>query len=240
MSAPLIEARGLEFRFGARRVLRGAGLALRSGESMALFGPNGAGKTTLLRVLASLLEPLEGEIRIEGDRLDGGEARRRWRGRIGFLSHHTMLYDRLTGRENLLFYARMYRARDAATRCERLFARLGLSGREDDLVGGYSRGMQQRLALARALVHDPDLLLLDEPFSGLDPEATAGLSFLMRELTAAGKAILFTSHDLRSGFESAERVAILSGGVLAYQASREARGFESLAAAYGSLAGRRV
>ena len=106
-------------------------------------------------------------------------------------------------------------------------------------MGGYSRGMQQRLALARSLVHDPDLLLLDEPFSGLDPEAAGGLSSLMRELTAAGKTILFTSHDLRSGFEAAGRVAILSGGVLGYQAAREAGGFEALAAAYGSLAGRR-
>ena len=235
-----MEARSLEFRFGLRRVLRGVGLSLRRGESMVLFGPNGAGKTTLLRILASLLKPLKGEIDVEGSRLDGREARRVWRGRIGFLSHHTMLYDRLTGRENLLFFARLYRAPEAAARCKRLFARLGLSGREDDLVGGYSRGMQQRLALARALIHDPDLLLLDEPFSGLDPEAAAGLSELMRELTAAGKVVLFTSHDLRSGFEAAGRVAILSGGVLAYQAAREAGGFEALAAAYGSLAGRRA
>ena len=235
-----MEARGLEFRFGLRRVLCGVGLALRRGESMALFGPNGAGKTTLLRILASLLKPLKGELEIEGSRLAGREARRLWRGRIGFLSHHTMLYDRLTARENLLFFARLYRAREAASRCDRLFARLGLAGREDDLVSGYSRGMQQRLALARALIHDPDLLLLDEPFSGLDPEAAAGLSALMREWSAAGKTVLFTSHDLRSGFEAAGRVAILSGGVLAYQATRQAGGFETLAAAYASLAGRRV
>ncbi|HEU5182737.1 MAG TPA: heme ABC exporter ATP-binding protein CcmA [Candidatus Polarisedimenticolia bacterium] len=238
MSAPFVEAKGLEFGFGLRPVLRGVSLTMRPGESMALFGPNGAGKTTLLRILASLLRPLKGEIAVDGNRLAGHEDRRRWRARIGFLSHHSMLYERLTGRENLLFYARMYGARDTVDRCGSLFAQVGLSGREDDLVGSYSRGMQQRLAVARALVNDPDLLLLDEPFSGLDPQAAASLSILLRKRSAAGKAILFTSHDLRSGYEAAERVAILSGGVLAYQSARHEAGFETLEAAYATHARR--
>jgi heme exporter protein A len=238
LSAPLLEATDLEFRFGVRPVLRGLSLRLQRGESMALFGPNGAGKTTLLRILASLLKPLRGRIAVDGGLLEGRRERRRWRGRIGFLSHHSMLYERLTGRENLLFFARMYGAPDAGARCDRWFERLGLSGREDDLVGGYSRGMQQRLALARAVVHDPDLLLLDEPFSGLDPEAAAGLSALLREWSAGGRTILFTSHDLRSGFAAAGRVGILAGGALAYQAARGEAAFEDLETAYASLAGR--
>jgi len=235
---PLLSAQDLEFGFGPRRVLKRLSLDLRQGEALALFGPNGSGKTTLLRVLATLLRPSGGEVFLEGVPLSRKSDRPRVLRRIGFLSHQTMLYERLTGRENLLFYARMYGVAQPDLRCTELFEAVELNGREDDPVAEYSRGMQQRLALARALVHDPELLLLDEPFSGLDPRATRHLGTLLADLAGRGKTILFTSHDLETGLGAAHRIAILSGGSLAYDAPREGLSLEVLTRTYSALAGR--
>jgi heme ABC exporter ATP-binding subunit CcmA len=237
-SAAFVQARDLDFRFGQRRILQGLSLTLQRGEALVLFGPNGAGKTTLLRLLATLIQPSRGEAFLDGISLSRKSDRARVRRRIGFLSHHSMLYERLTARDNLRFYARMYGVEDPERRCRELFAQVELQGREDDPVEEYSRGMQQRLALARALVHDPDLVLLDEPFSGLDPRATQRLGDLLAELARRGKAVLFTSHDLESGLSMAHRVAILWGGTLAYEAGREGLSLNTLTHAYASLAGR--
>jgi heme ABC exporter ATP-binding subunit CcmA len=237
-AAAFLQARDIEFRFGARRVLRGLSLSLERGEALALFGSNGAGKTTLLRLLATLIRPSAGEAILDGTPLSRRGARAGIRRRIGFLSHQSMLYERLTARENLLFYGRMYGVADPDRRAAQLFALVELEGREDDPVEEYSRGMQQRLALARALVHDPDLVLLDEPFSGLDPRATQRLGALLAQLTRAGKAVLFTSHDLETGLSVAHRVAVLSGGALAYESSREQTTLETLTRAYASKVGR--
>ncbi|MCI0655698.1 MAG: heme ABC exporter ATP-binding protein CcmA [Acidobacteria bacterium] len=233
-----VQARDLEFRFGQRRILQGLSLNLQRGEALALFGPNGAGKTTLLRLLATLLQPSKGEAFLDGISLARRSERPKARRRIGFLSHQSMLYERLTARDNLRFYARMYAVEDPERRCAELFEQVELEGREDDPVEEYSRGMQQRLALARALVHDPDLVLLDEPFSGLDPRATLRLGTLLAELARRGKAVLFTSHDLAAGLSIAHRVAILWRGTLAYEARQEGLTLDVLARAYASLAER--
>jgi heme exporter protein A len=237
-SSAFLQARDIEFRFGARRVLRGLSLDLERGQALALFGPNGAGKTTLLRLLATLIRPSAGQATLDGTPLSQRSARASLRRRIGFLSHQSMLYERLTARENLLFYARMYGVADPEGRIAQLFTLVELEGREEDPVEEYSRGMQQRLALARALVHDPDLVLLDEPFSGLDPRAAQRLARLLAQLTRAGKAVLFSSHDLETGLSVAHRVAVLSGGVLAYESPRERTTLEMLTRTYASMVGR--
>jgi heme exporter protein A len=236
--AAFVQAHDLHFRFGQRPILQGLSLNLQQGEALALFGPNGAGKTTLLRLLATLLQPSKGEVFLDGISLARRSERAKARRRIGFLSHHSMLYERLTARENLRFYARMYGVEDPERRCAALFEQVELVGREDDPVEEYSRGMQQRLALARALVHDPELILLDEPFSGLDPRATLRLGSLLADLARRGKAVLFTSHDLEAGLSMAHRVAILWGGTLGYEARREGLTLDVLARAYASLAER--
>jgi heme exporter protein A len=238
MPGAFLQVRNLDFRFGTRRILRELSLDLARGEALALFGPNGAGKTTLLRVLATLLRPAAGEAELEGVSLFRRTECSRIRRRIGFLSHQSMLYERLTARQNLLFYARMYAVRDPAARCAELFRLVELEGREDDPVEEYSRGMQQRLALARALVHDPDLILLDEPFSGLDPRAAQRLGELLVDLSKKGKAVLFTSHDLEAGLSVARRVAILWGGALSFESAREGLTLDSLSRTYAAVAGR--
>jgi len=239
MSPPaFVQALDLDFRFGQRQILHGLSLNLQRGEALALFGPNGVGKTTLLRLLATLIQPSRGEAFLDGVSLSRRSERPKARRRIGFLAHQSMLYDRLTARENLLFYARMYGVKDPGRRCADLFAQVELEGREDDPVEEYSRGMQQRLALARALVHDPDLVLLDEPFSGLDPRAARRLGALIADMGRRGKAVLFTAHDLEAGLSAAQRVAILWGGKLAYEARCEGLTLDVLASTYAALAGR--
>jgi heme exporter protein A len=232
LSSPLLlETRALGVSFGSRVALRDVGISIRRGEVLALFGPNGAGKTTLLRVLSTLLRPTRGQAFLEGLDLSSRRLRSVARRRIGLLSHQTMLYDRLTALENLLFYARMYAVPSPEDRCLSLLGEMGLSGREDDQAGEYSRGMQQRLAIARALVHDPELLLLDEPFSGLDPQAAAFLLRLVAEQSNRGKTLVFTSHDLEAGLSICHRAAILSRGALVFDSPRssiDAGGFPDL------------
>jgi heme exporter protein A len=234
-SPPLIETKALGVSFGSRVALREVEISVARGEALALFGPNGAGKTTLFRILSTLLRPTRGTVFLEGLDLSSRRLRAVARRRIGLLSHQSMTYDRLTARENLLFYARMYGVPSPEERCLRLLEEVGLSGREEDLAGEYSRGMQQRLSIARALVHDPELLLLDEPFSGLDPQASVFLQRLMADLTARGKTLLFTSHDLEAGLSLCRRAAILCRGSLVYDAPRSAIDPKSFSALYDSV-----
>jgi len=212
----LVEARDLSKSFGPRAALSAVNLRVAAGELVALLGPNGAGKTTLLRILATLSRPTSGTVRIGGVDLAkaGSEARRQ----IGFLSHRTLLYDDLTAEQNLAFYARMYDLPDAAGRIGELLDRVGLAERRRDLVRTFSRGMQQRLALARTLLHRPPLLLLDEPYSGLDPLVTQVLTGLLAELAGQGATILLTTHDLDRGLALARRLVVLSQGRVVYDA----------------------
>jgi heme exporter protein A len=188
-----LEVEELERRYGERAALSGVSFSLGEGQTLGLFGPNGAGKSTLLRVLATLLRPHAGRVRVLGADLPG-EAWR-VRGRVGYMGHEPLLYRELSGRENLLFHARLHRVDEA--RVPELIAAVGMQRRADDPVRELSRGMVQRLAAARALLHDPPLLLLDEPYSGLDPPARELLDPLIGR--TSGRTRVLVSHDLDAG-----------------------------------------
>jgi heme exporter protein A len=214
----MIEIRKLVKAFGNRAVLKGIDLLVAEGEFLTLVGPNGAGKTTLMNVISTLSKPTAGEVRIAGYNLaDGAVAVRR---QMGLVSHKTLLYDDLSAEQNLRFYARMYDIEDANARIETVLRRVGLWGRQRDPVRTYSRGMQQRLAIARAMLHDPPILLLDEPDTGLDQHAAAMLSDLLHEVGATRRTVLMTTHNLERGLELGNRVAILAGGRITYQADK--------------------
>ena len=212
--APAIEARGLARRFGAVGAVEPLDLTVPAGETLLLLGPNGAGKSTLLRLLATLLRPTSGSLSLFGDSPTTGEAAG-LRRRIGFLSHQTFLYDHLTARENLLFYGRLYGLPDPQGAAEMAIRGARLESRGDDCVGTYSRGMQQRLAIARALLHRPELVLLDEPFTGLDRESAHHLETRLREVRAAGRTQVIATHDHARSLGAADRVLLLRGGVVA-------------------------
>jgi len=191
------------------------------GECLALVGPNGAGKTTLLRILAALSKPSAGTVRLAGfDLADGAREIRR---RVGFLSHQPLLYGDLSGEENLRFYGRMYDVAKLEERVAALLHQVGLEPRRHDLVRTYSRGMRQRLAIARALLHDPPVLLLDEPYTGLDLQAAEMLDAILREVGAGSRTVLLTTHNLEQGLRGSHRAAILVNGKVTYQMSEKDR-----------------
>lgn len=198
--------------FGAKRALENVSFAIERGEYVALLGVNGAGKTTLTRILATLTRPTSGSIEINGysPKTRSEDIRRS----IGLMSHASFLYGDLTAEENLRFYARMYNVDQRDSRTEMLLKRVGLLTRRHDRVRTFSRGMQQRLALARALLHSPPILLLDEPFSGLDINATEMLKRLLDELIAEDHTVLLTVHDIDYALKNAHRVLVLSDGKL--------------------------
>jgi len=199
--------------FGPAVALDSVSCSVAHGEFVTLFGPNGAGKTTLIRIAATLARPTRGEVRLFGqDVRKAPEVRRR----IGVVSHRSFLYGELTARENLTFFARMFDPVGAEERAIVAAQAVGLGNRLDDSVRSFSRGLEQRCAIARALVHEPDLLLLDEPFAGLDPLAAKNLETVLRSAHEAGKTILMTSHDLTQGAFMAQRVGILHCGSLRY------------------------
>ena len=215
---PLLSARGLVRAFGALQVLRGVDLDVRAGEMLAVAGPNGAGKTTLLRLLAGLMRPSAGEVRIRGQRPtrdDPGPRRA-----IGLLSHHTFLYDDLTPAENLHFTARLYGLADPAGATRTALEEVGLTARADTPVRHLSRGLLQRAAIARALLHQPDILLLDEPFTGLDAPSADRFRALLASQLARGRALVLVSHHLAEAWDLATHVAVLSGGRWALEGSR--------------------
>ncbi len=208
----MIKVSRLVKRFGLKNVLRGLDFEVRQGEFVALLGPNGAGKTTFLRILASLSRPTLGEVRIAGYRLPQQAAA--VRRRLGVLSHQPLLYGDLTAEENLLFYGRLFGLHHLPERLDEVLAVVGLAERRADLVRTFSRGMQQRLAIARAVVHDPDILLLDEPYTGLDQDACAMLDHVLAAVVAQGRTVVMTSHDLARAGEMAGRFDVLSRGVI--------------------------
>jgi len=201
-------------RFGEREALRGASARLGTGRTLAVFGPNGAGKTTLLRMLATLLVPHAGTVRVFG--FDLPRDAHRVRPLVGFLSHDPLLYRDLSGRENLGFYARLYDVPDPAERIEHLLDVTGMSRRADDPVGSLSRGMAQRLAVCRATLHAPPLLLLDEPHAHLDPEAAAAVETLIGSATGATRVLV--THDIDHGLAEADEVLALHTGQVVLRA----------------------
>ena len=214
----MIETKALVKTYGLKPVLRRVEFAIAPGELAVLLGPNGAGKTTLLRILATLSRPTAGLVRVAGCKLPEGASQARQG--LGVVSHHPLLYGDLTAEENLRFYARLYGLPDPAARLAARLEEVGLTARRRDLVRTYSRGMQQRLALARALLHDPQVLLFDEPYTGLDQESADRLDELLRAAAGRGCAVLMTTHDLPRGLALATRVLILARGVIAYSAQR--------------------
>jgi heme exporter protein A len=214
----MIEVRGLVKAFGLKPVLRGLDFHVDEGEFVALLGPNGAGKTTFIRILACLSRPSGGDIRIDGLRLpdEAGAVRRR----LGVVAHQPLLYGDLTAEENLRFFARMYGLRPSEGRIDQVLKTVGLTAARRELVRTFSRGMQQRLSIARALLHDPSLLLFDEPFTGLDQDASAMLDGLLSEIAGQGRTVLMTSHDLDRSARLASRIDILSRGKVAASVGR--------------------
>jgi heme exporter protein A len=212
----MIQTRSLKKSFGLRPVLRGVDLEVAPGECLALMGPNGAGKTTLLRILATLSKPTAGLVRVAGLPLPAaaGDVRRR----LGVVAHHTLLYGDLTAEENLHFYARLYGLADAQPRIAAVLEHVGLARRRHDLVRTFSRGMQQRLAIGRALLADPAVMMFDEPYTGLDPHAASMLDQVLRDARLQGRTVLLTTHDLSRALALADRVAILARGVIAFSA----------------------
>jgi heme exporter protein A len=206
----LLEAQGLQRSFGRVRILQGLDLSVSPGEALAVLGPNGAGKSTLLRLLAGLLRPDRGEIRVLGQLLTGGNPA--VRGSIGLLSHQSLLYDDLTLLENLAFTARLYdhpRPREAAASA---LEAAGLTDRSAVLPRRLSRGLLQRAALARALLHGPRLILLDEPFTALDPSAAERLRSDLEARLQQGAGLIFVTHHLEEVWQLASRVAVLVQG----------------------------
>jgi len=202
--------------YGRQRALAGVTLELRAGAICGLLGQNGAGKSTLLAILATLLRPTSGEVRYGS--VPHARAARGLRGAIGFVAHDSFLYADLTARENLRLFARLYGLLDPEARAREVIARVGLQAAQDRVVRTYSRGMQQRLALGRALLHEPQLLLLDEPFTGLDRSAIEMLKELLCERRAAGAILLLVTHDLEIAAELCDHLAILRGGKVAHDA----------------------
>jgi heme exporter protein A len=232
-NVPAIRVRGLTKRFGLRAALDRIDLDVARGEFLTLFGPNGAGKTTLIRCLATLSHASAGRVEILDQPVQTAEASLRCK--VGVVSHSSFLYGALTARENLTFYARMFGVEGAETRVIAVARDVGLEDRLDDPVRTFSRGLTQRCSIARALVHDPEILLFDEPFSGLDPVAAATLHGILREAHAAGRTVLMTSHDLRRGRELADRFLILRSGRIAHDAPSAEIGWEELEALYDRL-----
>jgi heme exporter protein A len=213
-----VEAHALVRRFGPTAVLAGLDLTVDAGEVVGVFGPNGAGKTTLVRILATLLTPTAGSVRLFGEDAFASSAAR-LRRRLGLVTHESFLYPDLTAVENLLLYARLYGVQDPAARADALVAWAGLGMHRSRPVRAYSRGMMQRLALARALLHEPDLLVLDEPFSGLDAAATDAVESVLQRLRREGRTALLTTHDVVRGLKIADRVYILNRGRIAWQST---------------------
>ncbi|HEX9427284.1 MAG TPA: ABC transporter ATP-binding protein [Candidatus Polarisedimenticolia bacterium] len=209
-----VRARALGKRYGAASALHALDLEIAAGEWVALLGPNGAGKTTLLRLCALLSRPTSGALFIHGEEPRAADRTALLR-RIGLLSHQSFLYDHLTGFENLLFYGRLYGLRRPEQAARDALEAAGLARRGDDLARGYSRGLLQRLAIARTMLHAPDLLLLDEPFTGLDQEATEMLVARLAGLRATGVTALLVSHDFGAIPSLADRILVLASGRLA-------------------------
>jgi len=209
---PAVQLRGAGRRYGERAALRDVTLELERGRTLVVFGPNGAGKTTLLRMLATLLRPHAGEVRVLGRPLpeDGWAVR----GRIGFLGHEALLYRELSGRENLRFYARLHRVSRA--RADEALDAVGMTARGNDPVAELSRGMVQRLAIARAVLHEPELLLLDEPLANLDPAAAGQVAPLIG--AGCGATRVVTSHDPAGGLQGADLALGLKAARVAFLA----------------------
>lgn len=215
----MIEVKKLIKRFGYKTILRDLDFSVEPGEFVALLGPNGSGKTTFLRILASLSRPSLGDVRVAGYHIPNESAQ--VRAKLGVVSHLPLLYPELTAEENLQFYAKMYGITNYDSRITEVLEMVGLESRRTDLVSTFSRGMQQRLAIGRAVIHDPEVILFDEPYTGLDQDASEMLDDVFRSVASKGRTIVMTSHDLVRAEGLATRFDILSRGVITASATQK-------------------
>ena len=214
-----LEAKGLVRRFSRLRAVDGITFDLKAGELLTIFGPNGAGKTTLLNILAGVMCPDEGQVLLDGNVVVGSE--RQWRKEFGLVTHQTMLYDRLTAVENLSFYSKLFSLEDSERRIRDALEGLKIKEVADQPVGSLSRGFQQRIALARALLHDPKILLLDEPYIGLDLYASRLLRDLISQLKDGERTVVLVTHNFGQGLELADRIAIQVSGQFIFTGSSD-------------------
>ena len=208
----MLSIQNVSKRFSGVYALKDLNLEIEEGDSFGLIGPNGAGKTTLIRIISGLIKPDSGEVSVSGYDLD--EDPIKVKNLIGVVSHNLFLYPDLTARENLLFYSRLYNLTDVERRVEELLTQVGLILKEDELVGRFSRGMSQRLSLARALIHDPPILILDEPTTGLDISGKRDFYGWVKSFKEKGKTILITSHDMEEIRTLSTSVGVLIEGQL--------------------------
>ncbi|MDD5472893.1 MAG: heme ABC exporter ATP-binding protein CcmA [Candidatus Methanoperedens sp.] len=205
--------------FGANVVLRNINLKIGEGEFLTIFGPNGAGKTTLIKIMSTLVSPTSGRVVIDG--MDIKESPVEIRKKIGVISHETYLYHELTAAENLRFFGRMYDTPDIEKRIDELIKQVGLTYRKNDRVRTFSRGMKQRLSIARALIHDPPILLLDEPYTGLDQHAKATFDRILGGMNAHEKTRVLISHDIEHGISMCDRAIILTDGLIVHEMTED-------------------
>ncbi|OJX41531.1 MAG: heme ABC exporter, ATP-binding protein CcmA [Chloroflexi bacterium 44-23] len=208
----MIEVHNLIKRYGHKPVLKKLDFSANQGEFVALLGPNGAGKTTFLRILSTLAKPNFGSVTISGFQLPNQSAHIRQR--LGVVSHQPLLYGDLSAEENLKFFSRLYGLHPAKDRIAEILKLIGLEKRKFDLVRTYSRGMQQRLAIGRAILHDPEVLLLDEPHTGLDQDASNILDGILNQVAMRGRTVVMTSHDLGRVANLASRFDVLTRGFI--------------------------
>lgn len=232
----VLQADRLSRVFNGRRAVNDVSLELHSADCLALFGPNGAGKTTLLRLLAGLLKPTSGAARINGEPLRGDASAR---GLVGFISHQSMLYGALTVRENVEFAARLYAVPDVRDATDRVLSEMRVLDRRDTPVRALSRGLQQRVSIARALVHQPRVLLLDEPYTGLDALGAAALTETLEHLRkdGDGATMVLVTHNIGEGLALATHAAVMHGGRLLRLTRREELDSSSYADEYRELVG---
>ena len=226
MSAPLLRLRGVQKSYGPITALRQVDLELNEGETLSLLGPNGAGKSTLLRIAAGLAAPSQGQVEIQGAAHD--------RRAVGYLGHATLLYPELTAKENLVFVGRLYGLHTPDRRADQLLEEEGLARVAHRRAGGFSRGMAQRLAIARARVHDPRLLLLDEPFTGLDVPAMEDLTRRLHALREQGQSWILVTHEVERAATLADSALLVLGGRIVQEIRGASLNPETLSAAYRS------
>lgn len=229
----MIEVKGLIKRFGLKNVLAGVNFSAVPGEFVVLLGPNGAGKTTFLRILASLSRPTLGNVTVAGYQLPNQAAAVRMR--LGVVSHMPLLYGDLTAEENLQFFSRLYNINGMDQRILEVLTLIGLSSRRKDMVRTFSRGMQQRLAIGRAVLHDPEVMLFDEPYTGLDQEASEMLDGVLQNVAAAGRTVVMTSHDLARAEDLGTRFDVLTKGRIDNSVLKENLGNQNLLSYYKSV-----
>ncbi len=212
----MIHVHDITKNFGSMTVLDGVNFSVKGGEFLTIVGPNGAGKTTLIKIMATLVNATAGTVEIGGFNVK--KSPEKVRGIIGVISHNTYLYNELTAGENLKFFGKMYAIPEIDRRVDEVLGETGLADRKHDRVGTFSRGMKQRLSIARAILHNPAVLLLDEPYTGLDQQASASLESVLDSLTGSGITTIMISHDLKRGLALADQVMIMASGTVTYHA----------------------